>query len=188
MKTITIPVRFGYPTLDITINGKEQSFKSGEPITIEDNIAEAIENAIALAPILGVPRNKLARLAENSLKEITAEDLEGISAIARCAFYSNLGLINITIPNNIKSIGEDAFSWSVNLERVYLPEVPPTVDPNSFKGVRTTCVFYCKSKESYDAYKAATNWSTLTDTYTFLYKHSSGEYRGQEDFDIGDFT
>lgn len=168
MKTITIPVRFGYPTLEITVNGKEYSVKSGEEVTLEDNIAEAIENAIALAPKLGMYKSKLAQLVENTLEEITAEDLAGISAIARCAFYSNLGLINITIPNNIRGIGEDSFSWCVNLERVYLPEVPPTVDPNSFKGIRTTCVFYCKTQKSLDAYKAATNWSTLSGTYSFV--------------------
>ena len=47
MKTITIPKRFGYPTLDIMVNGKVYTVKSGEEITVEDNIAEAIENAIA---------------------------------------------------------------------------------------------------------------------------------------------
>ena len=47
MKTITIPKHFGYPTLDITINGKEYTVKSGEEIEVEDSIAEAIENAIA---------------------------------------------------------------------------------------------------------------------------------------------
>ena len=50
MKSITIPERFGYPTLEITINGKEQTFSSGVEIEVEDSVAEAIENAIALAP------------------------------------------------------------------------------------------------------------------------------------------
>ena len=50
MKTITIPKSFGYPTLDVTVNGKVYTVKSGEEITLEDHIAEAIENAIALEP------------------------------------------------------------------------------------------------------------------------------------------
>lgn len=50
MKRITIPERFGYPTLEITINGKEQTFASGVEIEVEDSVAEAIENAIALEP------------------------------------------------------------------------------------------------------------------------------------------
>ena len=48
MKTITVPKKYGYPTLDITVNGKEYTVKSGEEISVEDHIAEAIENAIAL--------------------------------------------------------------------------------------------------------------------------------------------
>lgn len=48
MRTITVPKKYGYPTLDITVNGKEYTVKSGEEITVEDSVAEAIENAIAL--------------------------------------------------------------------------------------------------------------------------------------------
>lgn len=50
MKKITIPKRFGYPTVDITINGKEETFQSGVEISVDDSIAEAIENAIGLEP------------------------------------------------------------------------------------------------------------------------------------------
>lgn len=167
MKTITIPKSFGYPTVDIVINNVKHTLLSGVEISVEDYIAEVIENAIALAPKYGRNISKLAQLGENSLKELTAEDLAGISTLARCAFYSNIGLISLTIPDNIREIGEDVFSWCANLERVCLPEVPPTVSVNAFKGVRATCIFYCKSQESLNKYKAATNWSTLTGTYTF---------------------
>lgn len=167
MKTITIPKSFGYPTVDIVINNVKHTLKSGEEITIDDYIAEVIENAMALAPKYARNISKLAQLGENTLKELTAEDLAGISTLARCAFYSNLGLMSVTIPNNIREIGEDTLSWCVNLERVYLPEVPPTLSVNAFKGVRTTCVFYCKTQASLDAYKSVANWSELTGTYTF---------------------
>ena len=50
MKTINIPKRFGYPTVDIYINNKTYTLKSGEEITVDDNVAAIIENAIALAP------------------------------------------------------------------------------------------------------------------------------------------
>lgn len=50
MKTITIPKRFGYPTMEIIANGKRYEFKSGEEITIEDHLAEIVENAIKLEP------------------------------------------------------------------------------------------------------------------------------------------
>ena len=49
MKTITIPKSFGYPTLDIVINNEKHTLKSGVEITVDDRIAEVIENAAALA-------------------------------------------------------------------------------------------------------------------------------------------
>ena len=49
MTTITIPTKFGYPKFDIYINGKKYTLQSGVQISVEDHVAEAIENAIALA-------------------------------------------------------------------------------------------------------------------------------------------
>lgn len=167
MRTVTIPKRFGYPTAEITINGVEQTFKSGEEIRVENAVAEAIENAIALEPQIGVPRSLFARFVEGSLKEITAEDLAGITSIRACAVYSCLSLVKLTIPSNIKKINNNAFDWCSFLESVYLPETPPElVHINAFTNLK--CTFYCKSQESLEAYKKATNWSTLTGTHTFV--------------------
>ena len=194
MKTITIPKKYGFPTLDITVNGKEYTVKSGEEITVEDHIAEAIENAIALAPKVGVSRNKLAQLAEGSLTEITASDLEGIKWIRGSAFYSCKGIEKVTIPDNInemashvfygcsniksvkignglKSFSANIFDGCTSLTSVYLPKIPPSLaNTNAFNNINPACVFYCKTQESLNAYKAATNWSTLAKTYTFAVK------------------
>lgn len=194
MKTITIPKRFGYPTVDITINGKEETFASGVEISVEDSVAEAIENAIALAPKFGVPRNKLAQLVEGSYLKITASDLSGITSIANHAFYKIKGLTSIEIPNEVTHIGDCALYGCNNLEivrfgeyskierigliafelceklsKVYLPPNPPVLDNGSaFNNINTACVFYCKTQESLEAYKKAKNWSTLTGTYSFV--------------------
>lgn len=168
MKTITIPKRFGYPTLDITVNGKEYTVKSGEEITVEDHIAEAIENAIALAPKIGVPRNKVAQLAEGSITEITAEDLAGISTLLDFAFYYKQKLKKVTLPDEITDIGNYAFQWCVELEKVFLPEKPPTLaSSNVFSNIKTDCIFYCKTQESLSAYTKAQSWSALAKNYTF---------------------
>lgn len=193
MKTLTIPKRFGYPTLDVTVNGKEYTIKSGEEITVEDHIAEAIENAIALAPKFGVSRNKLAQLAEGSLDKITESDLDGITKIAGYAFYnlksltdviinsgitaikecaffgcSNLKSVRLGDNSKLESIGTNVFDWCAKLVEVYLPETPPTLsDINAFQNINTACTFYCKTQESLEAYRSATNWSTLAETYTF---------------------
>lgn len=193
MKTITIPKRFGYPTLDITVNGKVYTVKSGEEITIEDHIAEAIENAIALAPKSGRNLSRFAQRADGSIAKITVEDLEGIEAIVNHAFNYCPKLMDVTMPDNVTSIGDGAFyncsnletirfvgnskvnsigktafDWCVKLASVYLPEIPPTLaDVNAFANINASCIFYCKTQESLEAYRSAENWSTLAGTYTF---------------------
>lgn len=193
MKSITIPERFGYPTLEITINGKEQTFNSGVEIEVDDSVAEAIENAIALAPKQGRNLSKLAQLVEGSYLKITASDLNGITSIANHAFYKIKGLLSIEIPNEITYIGDCALYGCNNLEtvkfgeyskierigliafelceklsKVYLPPNPPVLDNGSaFNNINTACVFYCKTQESLESYQKAKNWSTLTGTYTF---------------------
>ena len=169
MKTITIPKSFGYPTVDVVINNVKHTLKSGEEITIDDYIAEVIENAIALAPKYARNLSRFAQSIEGTITEITAEDLEGISMISTCAFYNKLNLRKATIPDNIKTISTNVFAYCGNLDSIYLPEVPPTlVKVTSFDNINSACVFYCKSQASLNAYKAAENWSTLTGTYTFV--------------------
>ena len=116
----------------------------------------------------------------NSLKNI------GSWAFSNCS-----GLVNITIPNNVTSIeyrafelctsltsvtigkGElsiasAAFSGCNELKRVYLPEKTPNLaNISAFDDIKADCVFYCKSQESLNKYKAATNWSTLAGAYAF---------------------
>ena len=191
MKTITIPTKFGYPTLEITINGKEQTFASGVEIEVEDAIAEAIENAIDLAPKQGRYKSRLAQLAEGSITELTTSELEGVEtiavyALAYCrsllklaipnsvkniegyAFYSCNKLESLVMGNNVKKIGTNAFDWCASLMNVYLPVTPPIlVNINAFANIKSDCIFYCKTQESLDAYKKAENWITLTGTYTF---------------------
>ncbi len=171
MKTIIIPKRFGYPTLDITVNGKVYTVKSGEEITIEDHLAEAIENAMALVPKAGRNKSKIAMLADGVITDITIDDLEGVEKIAFYAFAHCYSLESVEIPGTVKNIKNSAFDSCTNLNRVYLPEIPPTLgDPNAFNGVKDTCVFYCKTKASLEAYKAALNWRVLTSMYTFMVK------------------
>ena len=191
MKTITIPMKFGYPTVDIYVNNKTYTLKSGEEITVDDHIAEIIENAIALAPKQGIYKSKFAQRIEGSVSEVAESDLEGLRTIAAYAFADCDSITKFTIPNSVTSIklgafnscsnleslvigngvtsiDTGAFDWCTKLARVYLPEIPPTlVNTNAFQNINSACVFYCKTQASLDAYKAATNWSTLTGTYTF---------------------
>lgn len=168
MKTITIPKRFGYPTLEINVNGKEYIVKSGEEITVEDHVAEVIENAIALEPKPKRYLNKFAQLVGGELSEVTAEDLEGVATIDVSAFSSRPKLKKVAMANSITKIEQYAFNWCAKLEGIWLPEIPPTlINANAFDKIKADCVFYCKTQESLDAYRTAENWSTLVGTYSF---------------------
>lgn len=173
MKTITIPKSFGYPTTEIISNGKTYTLNSGVEITVEDHIAEIVENAIALAPKVGRYKSRLAQLIERSIQEITEDDFAGVSTIGNCAFYLNDVLKKVTIPNSITAIKDDAFGWAHNLTEVHLPEIPPDLETvEAFAGLK--CTFYCKTQESLEAYKKAANWSTLTSTYSFVVENKNG--------------
>ena len=167
MKTIQIPTTSN-PFI-VNINNTAYQYRAGETAEVPDEVAEAIEDALELEPKPKIYPSRIAQLIAGTLEEITAEDMTGISATANCAFYSNPGVRKVTIPSNIREIRQNTFAWCTNMTRVYLPEVPPTlIDVNAFNGIHATCVFYCKTQESLDAYKAAPIWSELTGTYSFV--------------------
>ncbi len=192
MKTITIP-EYKNPFV-VVINNSVYQYKGGETIEVPDDVAEAIEDAIELIP---KPKRYLSRLAQfvgGSITEINASDIEGIETIVYYAFGHCYSLTSVEIPDSVisladyafsacnnlktvrfgtnsklKSIGVKVFSWCGELKSFYLPETPPTLaDINAFENINANCVFYCQTQASLDAYKAATNWSTLTGTYSFV--------------------
>lgn len=55
---------------------------------------------------------------DGTLKNVTADDLAGITNIMVNAFYYCDGLMNITIPNSVKSISKSAFERCSNLSSV----------------------------------------------------------------------
>lgn len=161
MATITIPTKFGYPTVDIKLNGKEYTFESGVEITIDDDLAEIIENAIALAPKIGVPRNKLAQLVSRTITEVTADDLAGVIEIPRYLFEGCSNLKRVDIPISVKNIEYYAFVNCTSLERVTLhSSTPPTIQAGIFNGCPSTCR-YAVPKESVELYKTTEPWNTI---------------------------
>ena len=132
MKTIIIPTRFGYPTVDIEINNKTYTLKSGEEITVDDHVAEVVENAIALAPKIGRNKSKIAQRADISLSELILSDLDGIEKIGYYAFYSCGSLTSIEIPNSVVSIGEGAFYNCKLLASIEIPDGVKSIGVNAF--------------------------------------------------------
>lgn len=184
MKTITIPKSFGYPTVDIVINNIKHTLASGVEISVEDHVAEVVENAIALAPKHHRNLSRLAQLAEGSLTELTASDLEGVTDIYNYAFYNCVRFESVAIPNSVTGIGYSAFRLCGNLKRVEIPKgvvnindrafescisltrvtikatTPPIIQSETFANIPTSCVFEVPS-ESVQAYKSAAYWSKI---------------------------
>lgn len=192
MKTIQIPTNSN--PFVVVINNTTYTYKAGDTVEVPDEVADVIENALDLVPKPKRCLNKLAQFAEGSITEITFSDLDGIETVAYYSFRNCTSLTSVEIPNSVKSVCESAFfgcnslkdvrfgdnskleridayafTWCADLAKVYLPLKPPTLgDVNAFGSIKTNCVFYCKTQESLNAYKAAPNWSTLAGTYTFM--------------------
>lgn len=192
MKTIQIPTNSNPFT--VNINNQVYQYRAGETVEVPDEVAAAIEDALELEPKPERYLSRIAQLANGTLPEITASDLEGIETIVYYAFGHCYSLKSVEIPDSVvslkeyafsacdkiksvrfgansklESIGIKAFSWCSNLEKFYLPVNPPELaDINVFESASKNCVFYCKTQESLDAYKAAANWSTLAGTYSFV--------------------
>lgn len=115
------------------------------------------------------------------LKSISFPDT--ITIIGNQAFYYSGLNTKVTIPNSVTNIGTNAFAYSGGIPSVEIGDgitniataafdgcsglrsitiratTPPTLaNANAFRG--STCNIYVPA-ESVDAYKAATNWSSL---------------------------
>ena len=192
MKTIQIPTTSN-PFI-VNINNTAYQYRAGESTEVPAEVAEAIEDALELEPKPKRYLSKLAQLAEDSLTELTASDFDGINKISSYAFYKHFSLTDVTFNSSITTIGAcafyscgnllsvrfgdhskadnigfSAFEWCEKLKHFYLPMTPPILEnANAFANIKPACVFYCKTQESLDAYKAAPIWSELTGTYSFV--------------------
>lgn len=108
----------------------------------------------------GGSNNKLAQYADNTLTEITAEDLKDVSNINAYAFINCNKLTSVTIPDSVTTIGEYAFMQCTELSSIILiPTIPPTLGDMAFASVPSTAVFTVP-KGTLDAYKIASGWSS----------------------------
>lgn len=82
-----------------------------------------------------------------------------VEKVGASAFSGCTGITNITIGNNIKSIGTLAFANMSQLIEVYMSKVtPPTAGGNILGGARSTLKIYVPAG-SLSAYQQATGWS-----------------------------
>lgn len=84
---------------------------------------------------------------------------DSVTTIGTIAFSGNRNLRQITIGSGITSIGNQATVNSVNIQSITIKATtPPTISELTWQS--TTCPIYVPS-QSVEAYKAATNWSSL---------------------------
>jgi len=131
--------------------------------------------------------NKLLKLLKGETTMITAEDLEGLSAIPNYGFCAWKLPTHITLPDGVRSIGANAFQGCTNLKYIKIPSavtnikdstfsscsalesidfsesktVPVLLNVNAFLNVPTTCEVLVPS-DLYDEWIAAENWSELS--------------------------
>ena len=76
--------------------------------------------------------NKLAALVDDTVTEITAEDLAGATKIRNYAFYYCTSLTSITIPNGVTSIGDYAFYYCESLTNAIISDSVTTIGDEVF--------------------------------------------------------
>ena len=77
------------------------------------------------------------KIIERSIKEVSDEDLKGITKIGNYAFYHYTGLTSITIPNSVTSIGDYAFSDCTGLTSITIPESVTSIDASAFRDCKS---------------------------------------------------
>ncbi|MBQ8399559.1 MAG: hypothetical protein IJX08_06260 [Clostridia bacterium] len=76
MAKLTIPKEFGYPSIDVWVNGKKYTYATGELIYVPDEVAEVLQAKYSAIPVpkKEPPFGKLVvNAVVNSSYEITAD-------------------------------------------------------------------------------------------------------------------
>lgn len=111
--SVNVPIPEGYikpsGTKEITENGTH-------------NVREFESVNVNVASSGGGGSNKLAQVADKTVTEITAEDLQGATQIGDYAFYYCAKLESAIIPDSVTSIGYAAFRLCTNLTTINLPD------------------------------------------------------------------
>lgn len=107
---------------------------------------------------------RIGNMAFRACLDLTTVTIpDSVTEIASNAFNTCSGLTSITIPNSVTAISNGVFANCSRLTSVTInATTPPTLGTDVFKSTNSNLVIYVPT-ESVDAYKAATNWSSLAD-------------------------
>ena len=96
---------------------------------------------------------------------------DGVTSIGNYAFQNCTNLALTVLPDGITSIGNSAFQnctslYIIDLTAFTNPQSIPTLaNTNAFQGIPAEAQFQVSSQEMYDAFTAATNWSTYASKF-----------------------
>ena len=110
----------------------------------------------------GGSSDKLAKVVDGTITELTAEDLAGATQIRSYGLRSCSSLTSVTIPNSVTSIGNYAFEFCKGLTSVTAPDGVTSIGASAFKDCSSlTSITIPDSVASIDN-SAFTNCSSLT--------------------------
>ena len=153
---------------------------SGTISITENGTVDVTEYAVANVNVKDYSAFKA--IVDDSLTEVTAEMLDGITSIGVTAFASCTSLTSITIPSGVTYIGNSVFYYCTHLASITIPSsvtsigysafqtcnrlesvtveatTPPTLGYMAFDFTSANLVIYVPA-ESVEAYKTASYWS-----------------------------
>lgn len=119
-KTIIVPD--GMNPFRVTINCAEYSYPSDTEQEVPDEVAAAIEDALALAPKHESSPSRFGMLVNKSITELTPDDFVGVTDIGNYTFSYCMKLKDVTFGDNVKTIGVSAFAYCYGLKSITIPD------------------------------------------------------------------
>lgn len=115
--------------------GFSNALEKRTELTVAENgeyIPEGESTGFSKVNVSVVSVSKLPQLIDRSVMELTAEDLNGITAIGDYAFYRNSNLISVEIPDSVTSIGKSAFTSCEGLTSFTIPNGVRSIGGSAF--------------------------------------------------------
>ena len=146
------------------LKGKDYELTEEDKLELAGRIQNSINEAECIP--LGTATNPLAKFIERTATEITAEDLEGVTAIGSYAFYEYDKLTSIDVPDSVTSIESSAFSGCSGLTSVRIGNGITSIKSNVFYGCTAlTDIYIDKPEDSvsgapWGATNAPVHWNT----------------------------